>query len=240
MSSTTSTALKTYKKFPFLKNIYFFYNIYIRNFKYLLGGSKFNEENTIFNYFKKGYKGNYVDAGCFHPTKFSNTRKMHNAGWNGLNIDFNPLTIDLFNFVRPEAINLCAALSNKTKKTKIYHHHDLSPQNTLNKDHVRWMESHFGLKKFRSKTVKTQILMNILKKYNFKNIDFLNIDIEGHEFEVISSINFKKLKIKLICIEILGFNKNQKKRKNKLKKFLKRKGFRLKNRIGSNYIFQGK
>ena len=240
MSSNASIALKTYKKFPFLRGVYCFYNIYIRNFKYLFGGSQFNEEDKIFSFFKKGFKGTYVDAGCFHPTKFSNTRKMHNAGWKGVNIDLNPLTIDLFNFVRPEAINLCIALSNKVKKTRIYQHHDLGPQNTIDKGHVKWMKNHFGLKKFKSKKIKTQILMNLLNTYGLKKIDFLNIDIEGHEYEVISSLDFKKLKVKLICIEILGFNKNQKNRREKLKKFLKKNGYMFKNKIGSNYIFQAR
>ena len=34
--------------------------------------------------------------------------------------------------------------------------------------------------------------MPILNKYKFYNIDFMNLDIEGHELEVLKSINFKK------------------------------------------------
>ncbi len=240
MSSNNSLALKIYKEFPFFKKAYFFYNIYIRNFKYLFGGSQFNEENDLFDLFEKGHIGNYVDVGCFHPNKFSNTRKMHRSGWDGINIDLNPFTIDLFNFARPKATNLCVALSNKVKKTKIYHHHELSPQNTINKDHLKWMEEHFGLKKLKSKFIKTQTLENVLKKYNFINIDFLNVDIEGNELEVITSLNLKKFKVKLICIEILGFNNLQKKRKKKLLNYLKRNKYRMIKKMGSNYIFKSR
>ena len=56
------------KKYPRFKKIYYFYNIYIRNFKFLLNGSQFGEGKIIVDYFKDGYKGNFVDLGCFHPT----------------------------------------------------------------------------------------------------------------------------------------------------------------------------
>ena len=39
-------------------------------------------------------------------------------------------------------------------------------------------------------------------KYKNKKIDFLNIDIEGNDFEALSSINFDTYKPRIICIEI--------------------------------------
>ena len=102
------------------------------------------------------------------------------------------------------------------------------------------MEEHFGLKKLKSKFIKTQTLENVLKKYNFINIDFLNVDIEGNELEVITSLNLKKFKVKLICIEILGFNNLQKKRKKKLLNYLKRNKYRMIKKMGSNYIFKSR
>ena len=223
MSSSQSKSLRIAKKFPFLKSVYFFYNIYIRNLKYLFGGSQFNEEKNILNLFEKNYIGTYVDIGCFHPTKYSNTRKMYNLGWSGLNIDLNPITIELFNFKRPKDINICAALSNKIKKTKLYFHHDLSSQNTLSGNHVLWMRKNFGLTKLKTKSIKTSRLDNILKRSKINNIDFLNIDIEGLELEVMSTINFNKLNIKVICIELLSYNLIQKKRKKKDTQFFKKK-----------------
>src|SRR5256885_155804 len=34
--------------------------------------------------------GFYVDVGCYHPTLFSNTKLLFDAGWRGINIDPNP------------------------------------------------------------------------------------------------------------------------------------------------------
>ena len=46
--------------------------------------------------------------------------KLYKKGWKGINIDLNPLAIDLFNFARPSDINICAAISNKETKKKLY------------------------------------------------------------------------------------------------------------------------
>ena len=144
-------------------------------------------EKNILDLFESKYKGNYVDIGCFHPTKYSNTRKMYNLGWSGLNIDLNPITIELFNFKRPKDINVCAALSNKIKKTKLYHHHDLSSQNTLCDNHVLWMKKNFGLNK--KITDDPEILAFVNKslstckalKPNVKDSKKTKIDHSGHD-----------------------------------------------------------
>ena len=57
---------------------------------------------------------------------------------------------------------------------------------------------------FQEKTIKTNTLNNILElsKYKNKQIDFLNLDVEGNELNVLKSLNFKKYKPSLLCIEI--------------------------------------
>ena len=238
MSSSKSRALNIYKKYKFLRPLYVFYNIYIRNFKFLYNGSQFGEEEILEKLFKKNFKGTYLDIGCFHPTKFNNTNKLYKAGWTGINIDLNPFTIDLFKFARPRDINICAALSNKKKKTKLYYHHDLSSQNTLSPNHVKWMEGHFRLKNLGVRNIKTKKLKDILNYHSVKKIDFLNIDIEGVEYEVISSINLNKFKVQVICIEILEYNKIQKINKRKIIKYLKKNNFKKVTKIRENYIFK--
>ena len=240
MSSKNSKSLNFIKKYPFFKKIYFFYNIYIRNYKFYFNGSQFGEDKDILNIFKNKYNGKYLDVGCFHPTRSNNTSKLFKRGWKGINIDLNPLTIELFDYARPKDINICAAISNKEEKKKLYFLGDLDSKNTLNFNHKKWLNRHFGIKNkdFKIKNIKTKKLNNILKKHNFYNIDFMNIDIEGHELEVIETIDFKKFKISVICIEILDYDIFAINRKKRLISFLKKKGFKLITRNKINYIFK--
>ena len=58
MKISKSKFLKFVKKYPLFKSFYFFYNIYIRNYKFLNNGSQFGEEKFILNYFDKNIKVN--------------------------------------------------------------------------------------------------------------------------------------------------------------------------------------
>ena len=227
MSTKKSKSLNFIKKYPFFEKIYFFYNIYIRNYKFYLNGSQFGEETKINKLFKNNYKGTYIDLGCFHPTRYNNTFRMYKKGWKGINIDLNPLTIDLFNYARPKDINICTAISNKKSKKKVYFYGDLDSKNSLNLNHKKWVGKHFNIdnKDFKIKNIKTNKLGNILEKYNFHKTDFMNIDIEGHELEVLKSLNFNRFKIKVICIEIVNHDKFTNERKKKIISLLKKNNY---------------
>ena len=222
---------------PYLKKIYFFYNIYIRNYKSFFNSSQFKEDTEVLKYFTKNYKGIYLDIGAFHPVKVSNTFKMYKSGWKGINIDMNSLSIEMFNYARPNDINICAAISSKESYKTMYFHHDLSPLSTIEKNHVKFLKKHFKIRNLRKKKIKTKNINKILKKYNLKKIDFLNIDIEGHEFEVLKTINFKKVKIEVICVEMLNHNLVSKNKSRLLLKLLKEKKYKLYFTTPTNYIF---
>ena len=224
----------------FLRKVYFFYNIYLRNFKYLRGRSQFNEDTYISSFFEKDYKGKFVDLGCFHPTRDNNTFKFYKKKWKGINVDLNPITIELFNFFRSNDTNINCAISNRKTLKKMYFVNDFSPLNTLDINHLKFLKKNFLFKNkdFKEKKIKTENINNILKKHKFDKVDFLNIDLEGLEYEVIKSINFKKYKIKLICIEILDHNKLSKNKSKKILGILKKNNFKFCKKIGVNSIFK--
>ena len=68
----------------------------------------------------ENYKGKFVDIGCFHPVRHNNTYAMYKLGWRGINIDLNPLTIELFNFCRRGDININSAISDVEEIKKLY------------------------------------------------------------------------------------------------------------------------
>ena len=240
MLSANSTILKLSKKYPSIKKIYLYYNIYIRNFKFFFRTSQFGEDKKIIKLFDKNKKGTYVDVGCFHPTRQNNTYLMYKLGWSGVNIDLNPLTIELFKVARPNDINICAAVSNSNGVKNLFFDHDLSSLNTISKNHTLYIEKAFGTKYLKKKKIKTTTLSNLLKKEKISKIDFMNIDIEGHELEVLKTFNFKHFDIRVICIEIVNYDyysKSIKINKNEIFKLLKKNNYTLKFNTVVNYIF---
>ena len=224
----------------FLRNIYFFYNIYIRNFKCLRNSSQFKEDIFLDKFFKSKKNGKYVDLGCFHPTRDNNTYQLYKKNWSGLNIDLNPLTIELFNYFRNRDINLNFCLSKLKTTKKLFYFGEFSPLNTINQNHLKFLKKNFNLdkKSYKIKIIKTENINNILKKYNFFKIDFLSIDLEGHESEILNDFRFDLFKIDLICIETLNHNLMSVKNKNKIQKILKKNNFKLIYKTGVNSFYK--
>ena len=156
MSSKNSKILEWSKYHPLLKKFFFYYNIYIRNLKFFFKSShsQFGEDKKIIKLFDKNEKGVYLDIGCFHPIRQNNTYLMHKLGWKGVNIDLNPLSIELFNIARPNDVNICAALSNKKSTTTLYFDHPLSTLNTISKNHTFFLKKAFNVNKLKKKKLK--------------------------------------------------------------------------------------
>ena len=195
----------------------------------------------IKNLFDQNYIGNFVDLGCYHPTRYNNTFQMYKNGWRGINVDLNPLSIELFNFLRPKDINLNIAISDKTEETEYYFIDDFNTQNTLDQNHLNFLKDHHNVKdnEINKKKIVTEKLENILIKYKFNRIDFMNIDIEGHELKIIENLDFDKYFIKILCIEMIDHNEKSKEKNNIMKKILEKK-FKLYKKLYNNYIFINK
>tara|TARA_B100000780_G_scaffold252000_1_gene198893 strand:- start:77 stop:805 length:729 start_codon:yes stop_codon:yes gene_type:complete len=240
MKSSKSTFLNFVKKYPLFKNLYFFYNVYIRNYKFLNNGSQFGEEKFILSFFDKKYRGKFLDIGCFHPTRHNNTYTMYKKGWNGINIDLNPLSIELFNFARTKDININAAISDNEENKRLYFVDELNTQNTLEANHLSFLKNHHNLKEeeISQQEIKTKKLSKILDTYNFNDIDFMNIDVEGHELKILNSIDFIKYRIKFICIEMIDHNDQAKLINEKLNAILEKNNYVLEKKLGFNFIYK--
>jgi len=193
--------------------------------------SQLGEDLVILNHLEwlgKNIKspGFYVDIGAFHPIKYSNTCLLFNKGWSGINIDLNPTSIDYFKILRPKDKNICCAISYKEKKTKIFINSIFSPLNTISRKHAS--SFNFNSKNELHFFTKSRKFNNIVKK----KFNFLNIDIEGLDYQVLQSINLNKYRPNLICIEILD-----KKDLKNIKNYLIKLNYRCVKKLITSYLF---
>ena len=78
------------------------------------------EEEVLLSIFSKTNKGFYIDVGCHHPKRYSNTALLYKKGWNGINIDANSKNIKLFKLFRKRDHNI-RALVSESKAIFNYH-----------------------------------------------------------------------------------------------------------------------
>ena len=233
---------KKINKNHFLYKIYLYYNLFLHHKSFIKKDSYSQAGEDIFinSYFKNINNGTYIDIGCFHPIMHSNTARLYDRGWKGINIDINQTSIDLFNIIRKRDQNFCAAISNENKKVTTYTDNYFSPINSINKKFFNYTSNKFSDGEFIKNEIKSYKLLDFLNKINIyiDSFDFLNIDAESHDYEILQGINFEKINIKLICVEM--FNQNSKIEESKFINFLKNYDYRYLRSIGPNGFFEKK
>ena len=158
------------------------------------------EDLFIVEYFKKKNNGFYLDVGCYHPIHRNNTYLLHKNGWSGINIDIHQFSIDLFNFLRPNDINLNYAVSDLNGMVEMFYQKKLSQLSTIDEQHAQ-ISFQGNIKKSK---IKSLSLDAILEKTNLieTKIDLLDIDVEGADLRVLKGFTIEKFKPELICVEI--------------------------------------
>ena len=229
-----------HKHFNFLYRVYLLY-IKHKTFFVKKTYSEWGEDLFIVKYFKNLNKGFYVDIGAYHPFFLSNTQLLFKKNWEGINIDINPTSIEIFNDARPNDYNVNTAVSNRNKKYINYYTKNII--NLLSTTIIDSAKMSFLNNSFNIRKTKCCGLNNIISKTKFKNrrIDFLNIDTEKSEVDVLKSLNFSKYKPKLICVEIHLKDKNHLPLPLKTHLtylYLKRKKYKMVWNKGYNFIFK--
>lgn len=183
--------------------------------------------NFIFN--SKGIdRFNYLDIGANHPFYINNTYNFYLNGKRGINIEPNPNLFELLTKYRSQDINLNIGISAK-KSELTYYHFDVPALNTFSlEEKNRYLT--LGHKLIHQEILIVDTITNIVNKYCnsiFPNILF--VDVEGLDFDIIKSIDFKSENTpNVICIETLSYSKDNSGVKHiELIDYIKSKGYFL-------------
>lgn len=143
----------------------------------------------------------YIDIGANHPFFISNTARFYTKGCRGINIEANPNLIDNFNKLRDEDINLNCGIGVRKEELDFYIINDPT-LSTFSKYEAENVVKAGKYSIVEIKKIATYPIDYILKTYCQQKLpDFLTIDVEGFDFEIIKAINFNFFKPKVICVE---------------------------------------
>ena len=176
-----------------------------RSIDYLnLSFSQEGEDTILRRLFAEKESGFYVDVGAHHPKRFSNTYLFYMAGWSGINIEPNPDAVTLFNSCRPRDINLQFGVASQDSILE-YYKFDEPALNTFDFQVVNDRVLNTEYKLLSKISVPVRPLSSILDEYlcNQISIDFITIDVEGFDFDVLISNNWDIYRPKFVLIEML-------------------------------------
>ena len=170
--------------------------------------SQEGEDMILRKIFEKQQPGFYVDVGAHHPKRFSNTYYFYKRGLNGINIDATPGSMKLFYKFRRKDINIESAIS-KEKKELILYSFDEPAINTFDEALAQQRSIEGKYKLIDEIKIHTKTLSEILGQHLplDKEIDFLSVDVEGFDLEVLQSNDWNRFRPKFVVVECFGIEK---------------------------------
>lgn len=194
--------------------------------------SQYGEDMILDFIFRDSNKGFYVDVGANNPKIQSNTQFFYEVGWNGINIDALPGSMKVFNRQRSRDINLEIPVFDSEKTLTFFMFKD-SMYNTFSEEKAASVPNTLlGKKELQTKTL-SWILDTHL---NNKEIDFLTIDVESVDFNVLKSNDWNKFRPKTVLFELLE-HEIKSKEGQKMFDFMHEKGYHFYCNTPKNVFF---
>ena len=160
--------------------------------------SQNREEEIILKHFKN-FKGTFLDLGAYDGVDLSNTRALTELGWAGVCIEPNPVIFErlcdnLKAFNKVIEYKFALGTENKTVTMQM----NDSYYSTVKQSEVdRWR----GSFKFESAEVQMLDFKSFLEFSKYKTFDFISIDCEGLDYEILAQINLDEVECKMVCVE---------------------------------------
>ena len=192
----------------------------------LMDRLKFMSQTDTFKY------STYMDIGCYHPVVDNNTAFLYQGGWRGTLIDPNPAVKLEVEKYRSQDLFLQVAVTTDPTINELMIFNDANSMNSMDKKFVERAQKANDIE-----IIKTLKVESITMDQAFeKHIDrfgaypsILNIDVEGMDYDVITSFSFKYRPLFIIIEdEILGSFED-----SKLKKFMESKNYAI---VSANFL----
>lgn len=196
--------------------------------------SQFGEDIVVTRLLREPH-GWYVDVGAHHPKRYSNTYLLFRRGWQGVNIDANPHTIQLFQKARPKDANICVGVGGKAG-TLTYHQFSDPAVNSFKEDEAKkWMGKDW-ITYLGPREVPVRPLRDILREVSgLPRIDLLTIDVEGMDLEVLQSNDWETYTPTVIIVECADYDPHAS--EHPIVMYLRARGYVLAAFVGSSLIF---
>lgn len=172
-----------------------------------LSKSQLKQDVFVLDHLRLKENGYFVEFGATDGLLHSNTWLLENHfGWSGILAEPSRYWHDKLLTNRKCHIDTACiwvesnieVLFNEVDANVVHYANELSTIDTFSN-----CDNHSEVRNFGKKyAVNTLSLMDLLKKYNAPHtIDYLSIDTEGSEFEILKSFDFSQYEIKVITCE---------------------------------------
>ncbi len=148
-------------------------------------------------------EGFYIDIGSGHPVYDNTSFAFYLKGWRGITVEPNPWLARLTRAVRPRDRHIEAAVGASPGQTTFYVVNDFHGLSTMIEGHARAAQAQFG-KASRAITVPVITLSQLCQQHAPRSFDFLKVDVEGAERDVLLNGDWQNYRPKVVVVEALA------------------------------------
>lgn len=191
------------------------------------------EDVILQRIFGKKAQGFYVDVGAAHPLFENDTKLFYDRGWNGINIEPNKFFFEQLKSERSRDHNFCLAISESVDQINFY---EVVGTGLSTCDEKQAEDARAKGHEIIRHSVPTAALSAVLDQVAPSSIDFLKIDVEGLEQQVLASNNWEKYQPSVILLEAT-FPESPIRRPTQIRPYLESRGYRWRYFDGLNDFY---
>ncbi|MGD9921563.1 MAG: FkbM family methyltransferase, partial [Pseudorhodoplanes sp.] len=151
---------------------------------------------------------NYLDLGAYDAVQLSNTYHFYAQGSTGVCVEADPDLASIITSQRPKDRILNLAVSGRAKGSLEFFLMSPPTLNTLSRAEAQRLEQEEACQ-IRSTIMVDVVPVAELVATHFpeRSLDFLSIDVEGGDADIIAGFNFDFVRPKVICVETLSYSR---------------------------------
>jgi FkbM family methyltransferase len=157
----------------------------------------------------KGKEKTYLDIGANDPVICNNTYLLYRKGWSGVLVEPDPAMCKIIKSKRPSdtILNIGIGLSNAGDAPFYLFPGRLNTWSTFSTEEASIRETASGIKA-KKIAVQLKTINNIIEQYFTACPNFISIDVEGLDLDILKSFDFNRFQPDVFCVETISFSMN--------------------------------
>jgi FkbM family methyltransferase len=159
------------------------------------------EDVVLARAFGSDYAGFYIDVGASDPVVDSVTKHFYDHGWHGINVEPAALALQALREARPRDINLGVGLGAQPGELTFY---ELPKEMTGCSTFSAELAAEYRREGWEStvRAVPIMTLASVCEEHAARRtIDFLKIDVEGNEADVLAGADLERFRPRILVVE---------------------------------------